>query len=349
MKITAKRADTFAANPPPEIRAVLVYGVDEGLVRERTEALIRSVVEDPADPFRVVALDAGDVAGDPARLADEAAAIAFGGGRRVVRLRNATDRVTDACETLLATEAADALTVVEAGALAQRSKLRGLFEKAKDAAALPCYADDGAALDVLVDQVMADHGLKIDPDARAYLLANIGADRMVSRQELEKLALYAGEAGRTAAITLDEAQAAVGDAAAQSLDDAVFAAAEGDHATLDRALGRLAREGTHAVAILRAASRHFLRLHLVKGMSAEGTAVSDAVKRLRPPVFFKLERRFAAQVQAWSEPALATALSQLLETESRCKRAGAPAQALCGRTLLSIANAGRRAMRRGRA
>lgn len=348
MKITASRADAFAARPPAEIRAVLVYGADEGLVRERAEALVRAVVDDPGDPFRVVALDPGDVTSDPARLADEAAAISFGGGRRVVRLRGASERVTGACETLLDTPGAEALTVIEAGALAPRSKLRILFEKAQEAAALPCYPDDGAAIERLIDDVLRNHKLRLDQDARAYLVANLGADRMVSRQELEKLALFAGE-GRAEPITLEEAQASVGDAAAQGLDDAVYAAAEGDHAALDRALGRLTREGTHAVAILRAASRHFQRLHLVKGQAAAGTAIPEAVKKLRPPVFFKLEQRFAAQVRAWSEPALAGALSQLLEAEGQCKRAGAPAQALCGRTMLSIANAGRRAMRRGRA
>lgn len=345
MKVPAGRADAFAAAPPAGIRAVLVYGPDEGLARERAERLVRSVVDDPADPFRVVGLDAAEVASDPARLADEAAAIAFGGGRRVVRLRGAGDKLVPACETLLSSPAAEALTVIEAGPLPPRSKLRALFEKAEAGAALACYADEGQALDALIDAAMKEHGLRLAPDARAYLAANLGADRMVSRQELGKLALYAGP-DRDGPVTLEEAKACVGDAAAQTLDDAVYAAAEGDHAVLDRALGRLSREGTHAVAILRAAARHFQRLHAVKGAVAAGKPVTDAVKALRPPVFFKLEGRFAAQVRGWSEPGLADALGRLLDTEARCKRTGAATDALCGRCLLSIANAGQRAMRR---
>ena len=42
VKIAANRADSFPRKPDPSIRAVLVYGPDSGLVRERAEALVKS-------------------------------------------------------------------------------------------------------------------------------------------------------------------------------------------------------------------------------------------------------------------------------------------------------------------
>ena len=52
-------ADRFVARPDPTAIAVLVYGPDEGLVRERAAALARTVVESPDDPFRIA-----DMSGD---------------------------------------------------------------------------------------------------------------------------------------------------------------------------------------------------------------------------------------------------------------------------------------------
>ncbi|MCW9040250.1 MAG: DNA polymerase III subunit delta, partial [Rhodospirillales bacterium] len=45
MKIAAARIDAFVARPDPATRAVLIYGPDTGLVRERTTNLITAVAE----------------------------------------------------------------------------------------------------------------------------------------------------------------------------------------------------------------------------------------------------------------------------------------------------------------
>ncbi|MEQ8696768.1 MAG: DNA polymerase III subunit delta, partial [Bauldia litoralis] len=82
MKIPAARVADFVAKPDPAALIVLVYGPDGGLVHERADALARAVVEDPKDPFRIVHIGDKELTDDPAKLSDEAAAIAFGGGRR---------------------------------------------------------------------------------------------------------------------------------------------------------------------------------------------------------------------------------------------------------------------------
>ena len=85
MKIAPREADRFVQKPDPKAVAILVYGPDAGLVRERIATMTKTVVDDASDPFRITDLTDGDLKGDPARLADEAASIAMLGGRRVVR------------------------------------------------------------------------------------------------------------------------------------------------------------------------------------------------------------------------------------------------------------------------
>jgi DNA polymerase-3 subunit delta len=169
----------------------------------------------------------------------------------------------------------------------------------------------------------------------AYLTANLGGDRQLTRRELEKLALYMGDSG--ARVELEDARACVGDTAALSLDDLAYAVAGGDRAGLERALQRSFEEGSSPVAALRGVARHFQRLHFVSGTIAGGAAQSDAMRRLRPPVFWKLADRFKAQSSAWSVPRLAEGLERLMEAEAACKTTGAPAEIIAGRTLLQIA------------
>ncbi len=355
MKIAAKDIDRFLRAPPAAVRAVLLYGPDGGLVRERARALTTLVAGDPGDPFRVAEMTNAETKSDPARLVDEAAAMAFGGGRRAVRLRDADDTSAPAIEGLFAGAPGDSLVVVEAGDLPARSALRKIFEAAAGAAALPCYRDDERALAALIGQILRNAGLSASPDALAYLTANLGGDRMTTRHELDKLLLYMGAGGLDAdptrrQVELEDARACIGDSAALSMDDLAYALGDGDLPAVDRALSRSLREGANPVAILRAVARHILRLHLVSGLCAQGTSLDAAMKKLRPQPFWKVAPRFRAQVQVLTPDNLGKALARLLEAERACKRSGAPGELLCAQALSAITRAcgsRRRARRAG--
>jgi DNA polymerase-3 subunit delta len=291
-------------------------------------------VPDLSDPFRVAEFTGDALSDDPARLADEAAALAMTGGRRVVRVRPAGNEVAPAFAQFLKHPAGDALIVVEAGELDGRSALRKLFEGQPNAAAIACYRDEARDLPGLVKETLGRFNVTASGEAVAWLAARLGGDRMVTRNELEKLALYVGP-GQEA--TLEDAEAMVGDSAEIGLDDVTMAAAGGDLAGFERAYARVEAEGLAPVAVLRAAQRHFLRLHLCAGLIAQGRDEKSAMMALRPPVFWKEEARFRAQLKRWSLPKLGAALERLLEAELRCKSTGQPAELIAQRCLLELA------------
>lgn len=348
MKIKASDADRFAAKPDAKVRAVLVYGPDGGLVRERMNMLTRGVVEDLSDPFRIAEIGDGDLRGDPARLADEAAAIAMLGGRRVVRVRGAGDSLAKAFKSFLDDPSGDALVVIEAGDLGPRSSLRKLFEDRGNAAALPCYADDAGALENVIRQRLAKEGLGIEPDALEYLTANLGSDRGVTMNELDKLCLYMGpaEAGAKRNVALADVRVSVGDNSESSLDDAVDAALGGDLAALDLALLRARGADTSPVALVNALSRRLQQLHLVLAEMETGTPADVAIRAMRPPVHFSRAALLRRQLGLWNRRKLGKAMELAMEAEFQCKTTGLPEDAICGQVLMRIAQAARAGGRR---
>ncbi len=345
MKIQAGRADGFARKPDAAVRAVLLYGPDSGLVRERAEAMIKAVAGAIDDPFRTREISAGELKDDPALLSDEANAMSLMGGRRAVRLRGALDSHAKLFEELLDDEVkADSLVVVEAGLLSPSSKLRGLFEDHPKAAAIACYLDDESTLADVIRDSLRQAKLEVASDALEFLVGRLGGDRMLTRRELEKLAIYCaplnGEAGK---VTLADAEACVGDSSEQGVDDIAMAVARGDIAELDRTYERVTREGTHAIAILRAVSRHFERLHFVAGKMAEGANADGAIKALRPPLFFKAVTPFKMALRQWPASNIGRALELLLKAEMDCKTTGMPSEAITARVLMQLATAARRA------
>lgn len=338
MIVKSSEADRTAKNPPRGLVAALVFGPDSGLAHERSETLLKTVVDDLADPFRVSDLDEQTLAGDPARLFDEAAAISMLGGRRVVRVRGAGNGLAKLFESFLAEPAGDALVVVEAGDLAKGSALRRVFEEADNAAAIPCYADSARDLSEVVREALRAEGLSIAPDALQDAVSRLGSDRGVTRRELEKLALYARGQKQ---VTLEDVRAAMGDEAEARIEEACDAAGSGDLARLDLALERLWTADVSAVAVLRQAMSHFQRLLLAGAEAARGETLDGAMRKLRPPVHFSRTASFKSQAQKWNEAKLFDALDLLLETEALCKTTAVPAEAVCGRALFNVAAMGR--------
>lgn len=334
MIVKGTEAARFASSPPPKLVAALIYGPDQGLVRERADSLAKSVVADLADPFRVSELDEDALAADPARLMDEAAAISMLGGRRVVRVRGAGNALAKAFESFLDAPPGDALVVVEAGELTKASALRRLFEEADNAAALPCYLDGPRDLEDVVRGAMKEAGLAIESGALAETVSRLGSDRGVTRRELEKLALYA--AGEKT-VTVAHVQAVMGDESELRMEEICDAAGEGDFARLDKALTRLWAAGTSPVAVVRMALGHFQRVLLTRAKADEGAPVSETIKSFRPPIHFQRADSFRAQVARFSRAKLEEALAQLYDAEISCKTTGVPAEAVTGRALFNVA------------
>jgi len=338
VKVSAGRVDGFIAQPDPAVRAVLIYGPDSGLVRERSLKLSRQIVPDLHDPFRVAELSGAHVSDAPARLADEILAMSFGGGQRLVIVRDAGDPLSTHLKSALEAArvaSANSLVVVESGNLSGRSSLRKLAESRDDCAALPCYPDDEEGRARLVRSMLQGADIRITSDALNTLSGILGEDRQSNRSEIEKLILYAGPGSE---ISEDDVLASIGDSGATSLDETIFAAADGNIAELDRSIERFWSDGGEPVGLMRAAQRHFQRLHRVGGALSSGESYDGAVRRLRPPVFWKVAGRFQNQCRSWSMNGLEQAIARLTEAELALKTTGTPGRAACGRTLLAIAS-----------
>ncbi len=334
MQIRPAEAERVVVKPPAHYVAVLLYGPDQGLVRERAERLVKTVVPDLADPFRVAEFDGAALAEDRARLFDEAAAFSMTGGRRVLRIRDAGNALAGLFEDYLAQPSGDALIVVEAGDLAKGAALRARFEDADNAAAIGCYLDSQDTIAELVRSTLRGHGTDIAPDALDEAVSLLGADRGTTRRELEKLALYAHGQKR---LSLDDVRAVMGDEAEARIEDVCDAAGEGAPPRLDRALERLWTAGVSPIGVVRLAIAHFQRLALARSQMAGGENLETVLKRMRPPVHFTRTASFRAQLRDWDEERLNDALDLLLETEALCKTTAVPAEAVCGRALFTIA------------
>jgi DNA polymerase III subunit delta len=325
-------ADAFVARPDPKRPVVLVFGPDTGLVSERTNALVKAAVDDINDPFALARLDGEDLSAEPTRLVEEAQTIPLFGGKRAVWVKAGGRNIAGAVEPLLALPALECRVVIEAGDLRRNAPLRALIEKAKNAAALPCYADGEKDRERLIDNEMREAGLKLSPDARDMLIPLLGGDRAASRSEITKLALYARGQDM---VGVDDVAAVVSDASALALDDIVDAAFAGRPADLERELGKARVARTSAGSILFAAQRQVAQLHKWRTAIEAGSGFSiDAVY---PPINFRRKETITATLKLWTAARLLSAMAELADTVLQSRRNASLADTIAERALLAIA------------
>ena len=347
--ILTRRPDVerFLKSPDSGVRAVLLYGRDAGIVRERAESLARKIVADPDDPFDVSSLSGSDAENEGA-LESALTAQSMTGGRRLVRLRLIGERIgaERAAGAALAAHAAgelnpEAFFLIEAGALGRDSPLRKAAEaKGLDrlVAVIPAYEDEPGDIARLVREGLAADRVSLTTDALEKLVERLPKDRGVARQEIERLALFLGpgsgaqgDAALLAEFVGVEAEASLFEAANDAFG-ARLASAQGH-------LRRARAEGEGGPAVVRAAGMHLGKLRRALTLMAGGADAQSAAKSVG--VFWKGEREFLRQARAWTLPHLDQLQPLLLAADKACKTSGAPDDLLAERLVLTIASRAR--------
>ncbi|OQM73992.1 DNA polymerase III subunit delta [Manganibacter manganicus] len=334
--------DSWLARPDAGVSVVLLYGPDRGLVAERAAAFARNTGLPLDDPFSVVKLDAAEIDRGEGRLLDEARTVPMFSDRRLLWIRNAGAQKTLAndVKSLIAAPAADAVVLIEAGELKKGAPLRTAVEAGSGAMALPCYADEDRSIEAVIDDELAKAGMTMALDARQALRRNLGGDRLASRAEIQKLALYAH--GK-AEITLDDVRMMTGDVSGQSFDDAVDAAIEGRIDTFDTVFTRQCQAGSHPFQALGSAMRLLQSLHSMRGiMDGGGGNAASVVGAHRPPIFYARRKLVERALQRWSAAALNRGLARLQAAVLETRRRPDLAVAVARQALLGIAVEGAR-------
>jgi DNA polymerase-3 subunit delta len=334
--IKAHQAQSYLNPPGPKVPAVLFYGTDAGLISERATKLAALIAA--RDSGEIIRLDDADLDHDPDRLAVELQTIPMFGGSKVVRATAGRRITAAALQPLLDGGTLAATLIVEAGNLKPPDTMRVLFEKSAQAAAVACYADEARDIEGLIGETLKAHGLAITSDAREMLVARMGADRAMSRGEIEKLALYA--TGKTEVDAAD-VEAIVGDASELAIDRTLNAAASGDAGRAVTEFARAVAAGESPQGVIIALQRYLQRLHRIRTELDAGASFEDVIRQQRPPVHFKQKDAIGLQCRMWSSPRLVRALARAAEAAKAARLTSALEEAITEELLIALAGAAR--------
>jgi DNA polymerase-3 subunit delta len=336
VKVSGAAVRRFLDKPDKTAKAVLLYGPNESFIHEAAQRLAAWAMGKSDDPYAITKIGEDEIKKDAGRLGDALAAQSLLGGPTIVWVRAdgkaADTSLTEALEAIERGEPSGYL-IVEGGDLGASSALVKAFTASDHAACIAFYEETEAERAQFAKTLAKERGVSFERDGKEAFLAALPPDRGLARQEIEKLSTYADGLGRP--LNAADIDALMAGEAESALDAASLAAAQGRTAQAVEALARI--DALSGVSALRALLRRLHQLREARALIDQGMPPSDAIAKLRPPVFWKERDAVAAQARLWSAKKLSAAYDIMWSAELRSKVAGAPQELIAADAYRGVA------------
>lgn len=312
MKANKNQIERALDAPSADIRIFVLHGPDEA----GSAALAKRIERAMGEGAERIDLDGPGLKGDPARLADEAAAFSMFGDKRWIRISQAGDEIAPAVEALLEAPQAGNPVVLIAGNLKATGAVLKLCLASPAAMAFASYAPEGRDADQVAVAMARELGLRLAPDAARQLSDVTGGDRGQMGGELEKIALYLDAApDRPADAGLEELDALLAGPVEDNLGALVNAVLSGDLPRMTSELQRARSLGASLMGMTRLLSARAVLLAGIRAHVERGGSVDAAVESAGKAVFWKDKGAVTRQTRIWTSEHIARLLHRLNEAE----------------------------------
>jgi DNA polymerase-3 subunit delta len=267
---------------PDEMRPLYLISGTDGAKIEATRSRLRSRAEREGGDGALEVFEPGEGRGAPDHEALLAAipAMSLMGTRRYL-LADGVEKWRDKQQAAVAEAIGGELPPHLTLVLIARSKAPAKLLKAVKAAKGEVHAFEAPKARDMPRVLVGDAqrlGFKLDPDAARLLVERMGAEPLRLRNELERLALWAGDGGQVSAADLEEMIADTSEAAVWTLSDAVV---EGDARTALQVGEQLIEQGENVTGLVYGLASRLRSACAAAAMLEEGKSPREVESSLK--------------------------------------------------------------------
>tara|TARA_B100000401_G_scaffold436557_1_gene380263 strand:+ start:8457 stop:9482 length:1026 start_codon:yes stop_codon:yes gene_type:complete len=321
--------------------SLMLFGPNEGLIREYIDKITGDYLDD--DKYELVSFSGKDLDQDPQSLHDILQSVSMFFKNKIVIVDLLKDKHFKIIEEIISNPPQQVILLLKFDTLPKSSKFRKFFESEKTCFALACYDDDGRSQMQNIEKFIKENNLDLNQDTKYYLLQTLSIDRMVSKHELEKIKLYYKDESKK--IELEDLKNLLNDSSSVNLSKMNEVVMNGNTLKSSIIINKLLSEGTNPISLIRSLMNYIMRIQMTKIEMRKGNDFENAIKILRPPVFWKDKDNFQKHCLKWPIEQIEKILNGLTSTEIDCKLNSKLAKTNCENSLLLIAYRGKKYFR----
>ena len=314
----------------------LIYGPNEGLIRDHINRVTSSYIN--KQEYEIINFNCKELDTDPQKLNDIIKTVSMFYKNKLLIIEELKDKHIKIIEDIIGNPQGNDICIIKSNNLSKSSKIRKLFENDKSCFSLACYEDDNRSLMKSIDSFIQQNQINMDRETKNYLLQSLSNDRMISKNELEKILLFNNNSGEK--IELDELKKLLNDTSSINLNKMNENVMYGNTLKSSKIIHKLLSEGSSPITLLRSLTNYTL-IQETKIEMKKGNSFDVAIKILKPPVFWKDKDSFQKHCLKWPIRNIEKVLSSLLEAEIFCKLNSKLAVTNCEKSILLIANNGK--------
>ena len=322
-------------------QSFLIYGPNEGLIRENIDIVFKNFTKGAdCEKINIVGKQLDE---SISILNDEISTISLFSEKKFIILDSPKEKHVSIIEDALILDFKNTCMVVKQDNLMKSSKIRKLYETSKNHFSLACYDDDIKVLSSLLEKFQKDHNISFDSDVKSFLLNNLSNDRMVIKNELEKILLSLSEDDKK--VDVEKLRNILHDSAHTDLQQINNSILFGNTEKGSKSLEKLFNLGTNPLVILKSFNNYIMRIRLTQIELSKGEQFDEAIKVLRPPVFWKEKSDFKRHCLMWPANVIENIINEVLSSEIKCMTNNVIAKEQCEKTLFGISSTARRYLR----
>ncbi|WP_181577710.1 DNA polymerase III subunit delta [Candidatus Liberibacter asiaticus] len=170
----------------------IFYGSDKGLIFELINQFKKNISITYHDPFSLVVLNALEIQKNISTFWNEINSTSLFSKKKIILIENLSTekKVLDCLEEIIIKNICNHIIIIKSNEIKKNNTLRKIAEKFTSVLAISCYPDNKIHLMDLIEESLLIGQKSISKEAKQILLANLGGDRIASRNELQKLSSY---------------------------------------------------------------------------------------------------------------------------------------------------------------
>ena len=307
-----KQADNFIKSPSDNVKGILIYGQDLGLISHRSSLLIDQLVTDKNDPFQFSKLSTEILNENPDQLINELDTYSLLSSRKVIHLKLSQDLVKSQVEAIFEKDSPN-LLIITASELKPTSKLRKEFEtNSADYISIPCYASSNIDIMNILNGKLVERKLNMNKDAKELLVNSLGDNYQNTLSEIDKI--LSMNNSNELPITKQYVENLVVDSSNVVITDLVDLIFEKQTKDISGCYQKSLEE-FQPQQILQIVLNHAIKLLDMKALKErDNISAKQVVESYKPSFFFKRHSSIQKQLSLWTLYALSEILEILANT-----------------------------------
>ncbi len=285
---------------------VTFYGENLGL-----KNYFKKLIKESYKKSEFLLLNQEEVLKDQYLLFNELNNISLFGDHKVIFIDNVNDKILELVKDIQLNN--DRKIFLFANLLDKKSKLRNHFEKTADCSIIPCYTDNENTIRKIIQSKLHNfRGLTLENIN--LIIDNCNLDRVKLDNEIDKIILFFQDNKITTVELKKLLNVKVNDEFDLIRDEAIL----GNRAKTNILLGETEFENEKNVYYLNSINQRLQKLKDIN-YASERSSLSEALNRIKPPIFWKDKPIIENQVKKWNRKKIKTILEKTYNLEINLK------------------------------